>query len=226
MSSREQILGSIRSILKVNGASNSTDMAERRLRREQAHAQLQRKYNRKGKLTADGRLDLFLSRVQHYDANTRICQQHEVAYAVSQLLAERGKRRMVVPSKFPADYLSSDVDVLYEPQLTVDDLDHSDGVLSGCTVAIAWTGTMILVNGEKDGLRASSLVPDYLLCIIREEQIVETVPEAMDIIAPYKHLPITFISGPSASVDIEMTRVRGMHGPRTLDVIIAQKILG
>jgi L-lactate dehydrogenase complex protein LldG len=101
-------------------------------------------------------------------------------------------------------------------------LDAADGVLTSCAVAIAQTGTIVLDGGAGQGRRAITLIPDYHLCVVRESQIVELVPEAMAQLEPAARAgrPITFISGPSATSDIELHRIEGVHGPRTLDVIV------
>ena len=107
-----------------------------------------------------------------------------------------------------------------DENLTKAQLDLSDGVSTLCTLAIALTGTVVLQSSREQGRRAATLIPDYHLCLLREADLVELVPEAISRLAPSRHMPLTFISGPSARVDIEMTRVGGGHGPRVLDVLI------
>jgi len=105
-----------------------------------------------------------------------------------------------------------------EPALDAQTLDAVDGVITTCTVAIAQSGTIVLDGGPGMGRRILSLVPDYHLCVVRLDQLVGSLPEAIEKLDPTR--PLTFISGPSATVDIEMVRVRGVHGPRRLEVIL------
>ncbi|HKQ88110.1 MAG TPA: LUD domain-containing protein [Candidatus Acidoferrales bacterium] len=106
-----------------------------------------------------------------------------------------------------------------DENLSYADLDRAEGVLTTCAVAIALTGTIILRHG-RSGRRAMTLIPDYHLCIVRASQVVETVPEAIRELESPTRSPITTISGPSATSDIEMTRIKGVHGPRRLAVIL------
>jgi len=113
-----------------------------------------------------------------------------------------------------------------DASLSFDELDRVDGVLTGCTVAIAETGTIVLSGGPTEGRRAISLVPDLHICVVGEEQVVETVPEAMAQLGELvraERRPLTFISGPSATSDIELNRVEGVHGPRLLIVLVVSK---
>ena len=136
------------------------------------------------------------------------------------MLSERGKRRLVVPSGLTPEWLPADFEFVVDSDFTATELDRYDGVLTGSTVAIAETGTVILQNVAGQGRRAVTLVPDYHLCLVRVEDVVETVPEAMDRLRASSRVATTFVSGPSATADIEMTRIKGVHGPRYLDVIL------
>ncbi len=157
-------------------------------------------------------LDLFAERVADYRAVV-----HRVT-SVPEFIAETlSGKRIVAPADVPEEWLVSSVTWLREP-LSVTDLDQSDGVLTGSAVGIAETGTIVLDAGVAQGRRALSLLPDYHLCVVRADQIAGTVPEALERLDP--HRPLTFISGPSATSDIELDRVEGVHGPRTLEVLI------
>ena len=129
--------------------------------------------------------------------------------------------RLVVPADLPQSWVPSTVTVLRdEPKLSLAELDESSGVLTGCALAIAQTGTIILNGGANQGRRALSLVPDRHVCVVRAEQVVGLVPEAIAVLAKQATRPITLISGPSATSDIELSRVEGVHGPRTLHVLL------
>ncbi|SEP72302.1 LutC/YkgG family protein [Lentzea albida] len=163
--------------------------------------------------TGTGGVELFAERVADYRAVV-----HTVTDVPAALERLRGKR-IVVPADVPPEWLVDGVTWLHEP-LTIEELDGSDGVLTGCAVAIADTGTIVLDGGEAQGRRALTLLPDYHLCVVRADQIAASVPEALRRLEPTR--PLTFISGPSATSDIELNRVEGVHGPRTLEVLVVQ----
>jgi L-lactate dehydrogenase complex protein LldG len=169
--------------------------------------------------TDDG-LDTFLDRLAHYDATAHVVNPTDLVHTVREVL---GERRIVIPAGVPNEWVAHLQPIHDDPPLDAHDLDASDGVITTCAVAIAQTGTIVLDGGPGMGRRALTLVPDYHLCIVREDQIVSSVPEAIAKLGADPTRPLTFISGPSATVDIEMVRVRGVHGPRTLEVIVATK---
>jgi len=143
-----------------------------------------------------------------------------VARSVRAALAERGARRVVLPPGLSLDGAAPDgVTFLADDGLSPDLLDATDGVVTTAALAIAETGTIILDGGPGQGRRALSLVPDYHLCILHARQIVGIVPQALGRLEPGR--PCTWISGPSATSDIELDRVQGVHGPRTLEVVLA-----
>ena len=157
----------------------------------------------------------FLERLAHYDAATHVVQTSELADAVRTVL---GDRKIVVPAGIPEAWIETTPTLHDDPPLDHDALDAADGVLTACALAIAQTGTIVLDGGPGMGRRALTLLPDYHLCVVRDDQLVSSVPEAVNQLSDPRR-PLTFISGPSATVDIEMTRVRGVHGPRRLEVI-------
>jgi L-lactate dehydrogenase complex protein LldG len=136
------------------------------------------------------------------------------------MLGERKVRRMVVPAGLAAEWLPDGFEFVVDDGLPAAELDRVDGVMTGSTLAIAETGTVVLQNVAGQGRRAATLVPDYHLCVVRVEDVVETVPEAIGRLQGTAELATTFVSGPSATADIEMTRIKGVHGPRFLDVIL------
>jgi L-lactate dehydrogenase complex protein LldG len=168
--------------------------------------------------TNDG-LDTFFDRLAHYEATTHVVEAHDVDRAVSAILQQRN---IVAPAGISDAWLTGVNALRDDPPLGHDALDQADGVVTTCALAIAQTGTIVLDGGPGMGRRALTLLPDYHLCVVRTDQLVGSVPEAIRTIqdrGPAR--PLTFISGPSATVDIEMTRVRGVHGPRRLEVIVA-----
>lgn len=173
-------------------------------------------------------VEQFAERTAEYKARVSRVSRADLPGAIHDALKARGVEKLVVPTGLPEDWLPDGVEVLRDgdgggAQLTNDELDRSDGVLTGCALGIAQTGTIVLDAGEAQGRRALTLLPDYHLCVVREDQVVGLVPEAFaglrDTVVG-EGRAITFISGPSATSDIELNRVEGVHGPRTLEVLI------
>lgn len=214
--SKDALLARIRA---ANGA-DAAQTAARDSARMQEWAQIPREFRRKSTLPAQERIALLQAILKHYGAASYLAVTTDVAKKIGEILRQRQKRRLVVPQEFPAEWIPAGIEAVRDAGLSNDELNKIDGVLTGCTVAIASTGSIALASG-RDGRRALTLVPDYQLCVVRQDQIVEFLAEALEVLQPFKTLPLTFFSGPSATVDIEMTRVQGVHGPRTLDVVIA-----
>ncbi|MGA7833768.1 MAG: LUD domain-containing protein [Acidimicrobiales bacterium] len=167
-----------------------------------------------------GSVDLFVERVRDYRADVEKVALDDVARLLRARLVRRGATRVVAPEGFPHEWLK-DVDgvvVRDSPELSTPRLDELDAVVSTCTVAIAETGTIVLTHDSGQGRRALTLVPDYHLVVVRVHQIVAGVPDAVARLDASS--PMTWISGPSATSDIELSRVEGVHGPRTLDVLV------
>ena len=184
-----------------------------------------REYRLRGTLDEEQRVALFCERVGEYRADVRRCAESKVAAIVASVCAARSARRLVVPDGLPAAWRSDAVEWIVDEGLTPMELDRMDGALTGCTVAIAETGTIVLTAGSNEGRRALTLVPDLHVCVVGERQIVQLLPEALARIeaAELERRPLTFISGPSATSDIELSRVEGVHGPRTLVVLVMKE---
>jgi L-lactate dehydrogenase complex protein LldG len=165
----------------------------------------------------------FVERVAEYKAKVERVAPASLSAAIAAACARRGVRRLVVPHDIPTDWLPEGVELLRDPGLSNEQLEQSDGVLTACTLGIAQTGTIVLDGGAGQGRRALTLLPDYHLCVIRDDQVVGLVPEAVAQLheqASRPGRPLTWISGPSATSDIELNRVEGVHGPRTLEVLV------
>jgi L-lactate dehydrogenase complex protein LldG len=163
-------------------------------------------------------LELLTDRLVDYRATVHRCPPAAAARIIGELV---GDRPVVVPADFPEQLLGQVADWRPDqPPLTVAELDASGGVLSTCALAVAETGTLVLDAGPGQGRRALTLVPDYHLAVVRAEQVVFNVPEAIERLAGSRTL--TWISGPSATSDIELARVEGVHGPRTLVVLLIE----
>lgn len=174
-------------------------------------------------------VERFVERVAEYKVTVRRVEEAALPEAIASACSARNVRRLVVPTDLPEQWLPAGVEPLRDDNtLTYEQLDKSDGVLTGCALGIAQTGTIVLDDGTHQGRRVISLLPDYHLCVVYEDQIVGLVPEAIARLRNavlYHRRPITFISGPSATSDIELNRVEGVHGPRTLDVLVVRSSL-
>jgi len=215
MTSRDEVLSRIR-VAIGSGSDSITD----------ASPPAAPGYRTLGDLDEAQRLDLLAERLADYRAAVRRATRPGLAAAVGVALSEREVRRIVVPAGLDLlvvlQALPPDVDLIIDDDLSPQDLDAIDGVITGAAVAIAETGTIVLDGSPDQGRRAITLVPDYHLCLVRADQVVELVPETIDRLTPRSAQPLTWISGPSATSDIELSRVEGVHGPRTLEVILVE----
>ncbi len=166
-------------------------------------------------------VELFRDRLKDYNAIVHRCAAGAVAECITAVLTARKKSGLLTPDGIDATWLPATHSFPRDGGLTYADMDSSEGVLTGCAIAIAMTGTIVVRHSPQLGRRALTLVPDYHLCVVEESQIVETVPEGIRRMSSLLPAPLTTISGPSATSDIEMIRVKGVHGPRTLEVILA-----
>ena len=174
-------------------------------------------------------MDLLAERLTDYRAHVWRTMPDEVAPTVARALAHglapagaapaADRPRIVVPPQLPQAWMAeAAVDVITDAHLDTAVLDGCDGVITAAAVAIAETGTIVLDGTPDQGRRAITLVPDLHVCVVRAEQVVATVPEGIADLDPTR--PLTWISGPSATSDIELDRVEGVHGPRTLEVVL------
>jgi len=190
--------------------------------------EIKRDYRRKGTLIQNKIVDLFAERVGEYKARVQRVNETNLKKVIEESCEGENVKKLVIPEGFHQKYLPETVDFLFDNSdslLTNQELNDSDGVITTCAFAVAQTGTIILDAGAGQGRRALTLVPDYHLCIVREAQIVELIPEgfaAVENSVKNEGRPITFISGPSATSDIELSRVEGVHGPRRLEVLIVK----
>jgi L-lactate dehydrogenase complex protein LldG len=197
VSAREEVIRRIRAALHDRPAPGEVD----------------RSYRRAGARAVD--LELFVERVEDYRATVHRCSEDELPALLARLLP----RRVVVPAGTAEEWLTGLAHVVRDdPPLGVRELDAVDAVLTACTVAVAETGTVVLDAGPGQGRRALSLVPDHHVAVVRAADVVADVPDALARLNPLR--PQTWISGPSATSDIELDRVEGVHGPRRLDVVL------
>jgi L-lactate dehydrogenase complex protein LldG len=212
-SSRERILRRIRAANERAGALSQP---------------IPREYQRAGDCSADQTLALFEERVREYDARVFPVRRAEIAEHVAELLSSAGRRRIAVPIGLPAEWRPSGIEWAIDgdgstdenPALPYEVLDSVDGAMTGAALAIAVSGSIVLQHGPAEGRRVLTLLPDYHLCILQASDVVETLPEGFARLDPLR--PTTFISGPSATADIEMVRIKGVHGPRSLDVLLVE----
>jgi L-lactate dehydrogenase complex protein LldG len=186
-----------------------------------AYSDITRGYPTSADLDPDALVDRLVDRLVDYKALVRQARADELPAVIAAALTERGGRSVVVPAGLDPSWLSSvelDVRVDGPDPLSVADLDSADAVITACAAAVAETGTLVLDGSADQGRRVISLIPDYHLCLVKVEQICADVPQALARLDGTR--PITMISGPSATSDIELDRVEGVHGPRTLEVII------
>ncbi|MGE5135200.1 MAG: LutC/YkgG family protein [Gemmatimonadota bacterium] len=185
-----------------------------------------RDYRAASGLGAADLLDRLAERLTDYRARVRRCGPGDLTAQAAAAVTERESRRLAVPPGLDQAGLDlaelaallPAVEFVTGDGLSHAGLDATDGVITGAAVAIAETGTIVLDGSAGQGRRALSLIPDYHLCVIQAAQVVGLVPEALARLTPGQ--PLTWISGPSATSDIELDRVEGVHGPRTLEVIL------
>ena len=182
-------------------------------------AAVPRRYSVEGS-APEARVEAFVDRVRDYRAT--VLQTDDAAVAAAEVLGEHGARRIGIPPDLDARLRPLGVELVEDDALSPQQLDELDGALTTCAAACAVTGTIALDGGPGQGRRALTLLPDLHVCVVREDQIVETVPELVRRLeaAATAGRPLVLVSGPSATSDIELQRVEGVHGPRRLVVIV------
>lgn len=186
-----------------------------------AYESIPRAYIHRGSLNADDKLDLMALRLREYDAEVVECAPSEIAVTIHAQLAASGKRTFAAPAGLSAQWMNREFEWRIDNGLAYADLEATDGVVTAASAGVADSGTIVLHHGPEEGRRVLSLLPDWHLCVLRASQIVETLPEYF---ARFSKPPslVTLISGPSATADIEMTRIKGVHGPRFLNVVLVR----
>jgi L-lactate dehydrogenase complex protein LldG len=221
VTSRQQILDSIRAATPT-AAKDASQLAE-------AYADLPRAYVGHGSLSAQARVELMIQRLREYDAEVVECTPAKLADTITAQLAASGRHLFVAPPGTPNEWMVTSAWKITGLEWTIDhglpidehEIERAEGVVTSATCGIADSGTIVLHHTATEGRRKLTLLPDYYLCILRASQIVETLPEYFSRCQPPPALA-TYISGPSATADIEMTRIKGVHGPRILVVIVVR----
>ena len=206
---RAVVLARVRAALSAAVDADPADTAERSYRTTDPRSR-------------DEIVALFVERTAEYRATVDRLPEAEVAARVAAICDEHGARRLGVPPDLPQDWRPHGIELTEDDGLSATELDRLDGALTGCAAGIAETGTFVLDGGPGQGRRALTLVPDLHICVIGEAQISGLVPETVERLEPAvsEGRPLTFVSGPSATSDIELNRVEGVHGPRTLHVLV------
>ncbi len=168
---------------------------------------------------------MFEDRLGEYGARVFHSSEQDLRERIATVLLEGQKLKMVHPPELPESWLDGRISWTADSngageELSFTQIESFDGVLTAATVAVAESGSIVLQHGRTEGRRALTLLPDYHLCVLFEHQVAETLPECFERLQRSSTWPTTFISGPSATADIEMTRIKGVHGPRFLDVIL------
>ncbi|MEU8588852.1 LUD domain-containing protein [Streptomyces sp. NPDC048664] len=213
MNGRELVLGRVRRALAGTGDGDAADDPP------YARAVSRDYLRRHGERTARETVELLAENLADYRAIVHRADGPGLPGVLARLLAARGARTVLVPPGLPSHWLTGVERVPDRLESTPRELDLVDSVVTGCAVAVAETGTLVLDGSPDQGRRRITLVPDHHVCVVRvPDQVVDSVPQALERLAATR--PLTWISGPSATSDIELDRVEGVHGPRTLEVVL------
>ncbi len=186
-----------------------------------AYEALPRPYIHAGKLGREECVRLLIERLREYDAAVTECIPGELDTTVAAQLAASGRRTFIAPPGLPHEWLAAGFGWKIGHGLSAEEINRADGVVTAAFCAVADSGTIVLHHSLTEGRRVLTLLPDWHLCVLRASQVVETLPEYFARCSAPQPL-VTWISGPSATADIEMTRIKGVHGPRFLHVILIQ----
>lgn len=186
--------------------------------------EIPREYIRRGPLDAVSRMRLMTQRLEEYGAGVAECVPADLNQTIARELQQSGRRLFVAPPALPKEWLWSGVTWRTDDDLSYPEIEECDGVLTAASAGVAESGTIVLHHGPIEGRRVISLLPDFHLGVLFASQVVETLPEYFSRVSEPPRLA-TYISGPSATADIEMTRIKGVHGPRYLSVILVRNDL-
>lgn len=208
MSARDSILA------RVRAAASSQ-------RAEETYPSIDRSYARTGALPGDARLVLLKERLLEYDTVVAECLPARLPHAIAEQLAASGRSAFVAPPGLPAAWMLPGYEWRVDQGLSNEEIERTDAVVTAAFCAVADSGTIVLHHGPAEGRRVLTLLPDWHLCVLFATQVVEVLPEYFAR-CPEPPQLVTYISGPSATADIEMTRIKGVHGPRFLHVILVR----
>jgi L-lactate dehydrogenase complex protein LldG len=212
--SRAKILEQVRAATRT--AANSTELPA-------VYANLPRTYVRNGRMSLAERIALMIERLREYDAEVLEISEDGLAAAITSQLKSSGRHRFVAPEGLSAAWMSNEFEWKIDRGLSAKEIETCEGVVTGSFCGVADSGTIVLHHLSLEGRRVVSLLPDWHLCVLYASTVVETLPEYF---ARCEQPPAlaTYISGPSATADIEMTRIKGVHGPRFLNVILVHDV--
>jgi L-lactate dehydrogenase complex protein LldG len=212
-SSQERVLDRIR---RATGTT-ATDLPQLTA----DYAAIPRGYVHKGELPASEKISLLIERLRDYDADVVETTPEALAGSIREKLLSGGRQTFAAPPGLPASWMTPEVTWLTDHSLSHQEIENVDGVVTAANCAIADSGTIVLHHSDAEGRRVLSLLPDWHLCVLFASQVVETLPEYFARVAEPPKL-VTWISGPSATADIEMSRIKGVHGPRHLCVVLVR----
>ena len=212
-SSREKVLGKIRKEI-ASVRSDSSSLTDR-------YDAILRGYIRQGELSDQAKTALLIERLRDYDADVIETTPESLIDAIRTTLLGSGCKVFAAPIGLPYEWLVPEFQWKVDEGLTIEEINSVDGVITTAFCAIADSGTIVLHHSAREGRRALTLLPDRYLCVLYASQVVQTLPEYFSRVQKEPKL-VTWISGPSATADIEMTRIKGVHGPRYLNVILVQ----